>query len=153
MSRRLLSALVLACMAMAAGTLAYTASATVPTNKLYTMMTGAQEVPGPGDANARGIALLNVRPASGEVCVNVRFSRIDGTLSGMHIHEGKRGVAGPIVINLTAALSNNGVGCGAASAATISALRMNPRRFYLNVHSEPAFGGGAIRGQLFDSDL
>ena len=54
MSRRLLSVLILACMAMIGGTLAYTASATVPTLRSFAMLNGAQEAPGPGDANAKG---------------------------------------------------------------------------------------------------
>ena len=140
-------------MALVAGTLAYTASATVPTSKLYAMMNGVQEVPGPGDANGNGAAIFTVKPATNQVCVNVRFARVDGTLSGFHIHDGPRGTPGPIVVDLTSALSTGGNGCGTASAAIITAIRSNPKRFYCNLHSTPAFGAGAIRSQLFDSDI
>jgi hypothetical protein len=153
MSRRSLSALILACVATAVGVIVYSASATVPTKKSYAMLNGAQEAPGPGDANATGAALVTVRPATNEVCVSVRFSRIDGTLSGMHIHQAPPGEPGPIVVELTPALSTGGVGCGSATPAVVDAIRMNPRQFYLNVHSTPSFGAGAIRGQLRDSDI
>ena len=67
-----MAGLVLACMAMIAGILAYTASATVPTNKSFAIMTGAQEAAGPGDPNARGAALVTVRPSTNQVCVMLR---------------------------------------------------------------------------------
>ena len=153
MSRRLLSVLILACMAMIGGTLAYTASATVPTTRSFAMLNGAQEAPGPGDANAKGAGLVTVRPSTNEVCISIRFNRIDGAVNAMHIHDGPAGVPGPIVVDLTSALSNGGVGCGTATPAIIQRLRQNPRQFYCNVHSQPAFPNGAIRGQLIDSDL
>ena len=153
MSRRRLSVLIPACVALVAGTLAYTASATVPTSKLYGMLNGVQEEPGPGDPNATGAAIFTVKPATNQVCVNIRFARVDGTLSGFHIHDGPRGVAGPIVVDLTSVLSTGGNGCATTSAATITAIRNNPKSFYCNVHSTPSFGGGAIRSQLFDSDI
>ncbi len=138
---------------MVAGTLAYTASATVPTNRHYVILTGPQEVPGPGDPNATGVAFVNLQPATNQVCVKIRFAQVDGTLSGLHIHDGARGVAGPIVVDLTSALSSDGIGCVTASAATITAIKANPRRFYCNLHSTPSFEGGAIRSQLFNSDI
>ena len=153
MSRRLLSGLVLACIATAAGVLAYSASATIPTSRTFAMLNGAQEEPGPGDANAKGAALVTVRPSTNEVCIMIRFNRIDGNLSAMHIHDGPAGTPGPIVVDLSSALTNNGVGCGTASNAIVQALRNNPRRFYCNVHSMPDFPNGAIRGQLSDSDI
>jgi hypothetical protein len=137
---------------MVAGTLAYTAAANLPTNRHYASLSGAQEVPGPGDPNAAGVALVNVKPTTNEVCVKIRFARVDGTLTGLHIHDGPRGVAGPIVVDLTSALSSDGIGCATTSAATIAAIKANPRRFYCNLHST-SFGDGAIRSQLFDSDI
>jgi hypothetical protein len=153
MSRRLLSVLVLACIATGAGMLAYSASATVPTNKLYSMLNGKMEAPGPGDANANGAALVTLRPSTNQVCISIRFRQIDGTVNAMHIHDGPKGVPGPIVVDLTSALSSGGVGCGTASTALINEIRSSPRGFYCNVHSTPDFAGGAIRGQLFDSDI
>ena len=153
MSRRLLSVLALACMAMVAATLVYTASATVPTNKLFATLNGAQEVPGPGDGNATGAALVALKPGSNQVCINIRFRRVDGTLSGMHIHQAPRGSSGPIVVDLGSALSTGGTGCVTAAAGTITAIKNNPSGFYVNVHSTPSFSNGAIRGQLSDSDI
>ena len=154
MSRRRLSVLlVVGCAATALGVLAYSASGVVPTSKIFANLNGAQEAPGPGDANAAGAALVTVKPATDEVCINIRFNQIDGTPNAMHIHRGTVGNAGPIVINLSAALSNKGTTCTATTGAIISQIRNDPGAFYCNVHSSPNFTGGAIRGQLSDSDI
>ena len=143
------------CVALVAGTLAYTASATVPTNKLYAMMNGAQEAPrARGCRTPAGAAIFTVKPATNQVCVNVRFARVDGTLSGFHIHDGPRGTRRPDRRRPDlGAFDRRATGVGRPPPRSITAIRNNPKRFYCNVHSTPAFGAGAIRSQLFDSDI
>ena len=154
MSRRLLSALIPVCVALVAGTLAYTASATVPTNKLYAMLNGTHEVPGPGDPDATGAAVVTVRPTTNQVCVTVRFARVDGTLSGFHIHGGPRGVAGPIVVDLTSVLSSGGVGVRDDQRRDDDGDQGQPQGASTAMCTRPQpFGAGAIRSQLFDSDI
>ena len=152
MTRRLMTALVVGCIGVAAGLHVFSASATVPTTKSFAMLSGAQEAPGPGDANGKGVALITVRPSTNEVCVMMRWSRVDGTPSGLHIHEAPPGSPGPIVVDLSSAMAT-GIGCGTATDAVETALRNNPRRFYINLHTTPGFANGAIRGQLMDSDI
>ena len=152
MSRRLMFVLVPGCIAMVVATLSHATASHTETNKLFSLLSGGQEAPGPGDANATGAGLANLRPGANQVCVAIRFARIDGTPNGMHIHEGPRGVPGPIVVDLTGALSSGGLTCATATAELISEIKANPEDFYLNVHST-TFPDGAIRGQLMGSDI
>ena len=71
----------------------------------FANLTGAQEVPGPGDPNGSVAAMLTLRPASGQVCV-ARHSNIDAPIA-MHIHRGAAGVAGPILVDLTPTLTGS----------------------------------------------
>jgi len=114
--------------------------------RLFGRMDGAQERPGPGDADGRGSVFIDLKPAAGQVCVDERYAAIADPVQLMHIHTGAAGVAGPIFINLTPAL-NGGSRCVNADPADVRAVQMNPAGFYCNIHNM-AFSAGAIRGQL-----
>jgi len=133
------------------------------------VMLPSNEVPAT-TAQATGIADIvvhMVRDSSGQVTngtvdflVRANFAA-DTMATGLHIHSGAAGVAGPVVIgtSLSAgapqALKADGdtvrlpVQITGESSA-LSALRdllVNPRQYYVNIHT-PDFPGGAIRGQL-----
>jgi hypothetical protein len=116
----------------------------IPPNALFTVMNGAKEVPGPGDADGTGAALVTLQPGQGRVCVDVRFAGL-AQPTAMHIHKGAAGVQGGVYIDLSSVL--NDVRCVAATPAKLVAIRNNPSGFYLNIHTT-AFPDGAIRGQL-----
>ncbi|MEU7892248.1 CHRD domain-containing protein [Nonomuraea sp. NPDC049152] len=63
-------------------------------------MTGAQEVPGPGDPDGVGIFAWRVIERS-LLCYVITAHNIDRATAA-HIHEGRAGVAGPIVVTLQA---------------------------------------------------
>ncbi len=65
-----------------------------------TTMTGAQEVPGPGDADGIGTAEVHVVDALNRVCYEIHDVGNIGPVTAAHIHRGARGVAGPPVANL-----------------------------------------------------
>jgi hypothetical protein len=69
-----------------------------------------------------------------------------GTAAAAHIHRGAVGVAGPVRVELTAP-NPASVGCKTISSALATALRDQPHRFYVNVHTA-VFPNGAIRAQL-----
>jgi hypothetical protein len=117
-----------------------------------TDLTGAEEVPGPGDPDATGFADLRLNQGTGQVCFDLSWADIDGVVVAAHIHDGDSGVAGPVVVPLfmeehegTDAASD----CVAAERALIKDIRKNPTGYYVNVHSD-VFPDGAIRGQLGD---
>jgi hypothetical protein len=119
---------------------------------LSTTMTGAQEVPGPGDADATGSVDLRLNQGQRRICFDIDWANVDGTVFAGHIHVAPAGVAGPIVVPL---FSGSFAGTGAISdclhnidRGLIKAIRQDPSAYYVNVHSNPSFAAGAIRGQL-----
>ena len=116
-----------------------------------TTLTGAAEVPGPGDPDASGTAFITLNQGQGEVCFDLSWAGIDGTVTAAHIHIGAATVAGDVVVTLFAGVALSGTdsasGCVAASEELIKAIRQDPENYYVNIHSS-VFPAGAIRGQL-----
>jgi hypothetical protein len=116
-----------------------------------TALSGAAEVPGPGDPDAAGTASLRLNPGQGEVCLDISWADVDGEVFAGHIHAGTADVAGPVVVTLfTGAFAGTDSvsGCVTADRALILEIIQNPENYYVNVHSRPNFPGGAVRGQL-----
>ena len=119
--------------------------------KFSTTLTGAAEVPGPGDPDASGSASLRLNPGLGEVCFEISWADVDGEVFASHIHVGDATVAGPVVVTLfTGSFAGTGSvsDCVSADRELILAITQDPANYYVNVHSRPNFPGGAIRGQL-----
>ena len=115
--------------------------------KLQTRLTGAAEVPGPGDTDARGSASVTVNSGQKKVCYKLAVSNID-TATMAHIHVGARTVAGPVAVTLTPPnASGNSSGCATVTRTLALAILKNPSGYYVNVHNA-AFPAGAARGQL-----
>ncbi len=109
---------------------------------------GAEEVPSPGDPDGMGTATVTLDSDSGQVSFTINVSNITLPAAAAHIHEGTRGVAGGVVVPLTAPDANGtATGSAPADAALIQRITDNPAGFYVNVHT-PDFPGGAVRGQL-----
>lgn len=151
--------------ALAAAALVFpgTASATAgdPSPYQFVEMTGAQEVPGPGDPDGVGIFAWRVSGRSTLCYVITAHNIVPATAA--HIHEGRAGVAGPIVVTLKAPSEGFASDCiravrrqTADNADTtltrdeLKAIVQNPSQFYTNVHNAE-FPDGAIRGQLADA--
>ncbi|MGX1880789.1 CHRD domain-containing protein [Streptomyces sp. NPDC055287] len=120
-------------------------------------LTGRQEVPGPGDPDGSGEFWYEIK--HGTLCYSLNVRKI-AQPTAAHIHAGKRGTAGPIVVALKTPKSGASHGCIKAqrkqttgNAATVLTHRelkeidCKPGKFYANVHNRP-FPDGAIRGQL-----
>ena len=140
-SRRLFAAVVLAMLAALVLTLPVSAA---PLATLEAHMTGEQEVPGPGDPNGSGDAVIKVFRA--RVCYSLEVRRI-APATAAHIHVGFRGEAGPIVVPLNPPTDGSSSACVEIPRALSLELREHPARYYVNVHNNP-FPDGAIRGQL-----
>jgi hypothetical protein len=110
------------------------------------VMTGGAEVPGPGDPDGRGTAKITLDEAKGEVCYELRVSKIQ-TATAAHIHQGAAGQAGDVKVGLDAPASGMSKGCKPVDAALIKDIMTNPKNYYVNVHNAE-FQNGAIRGQL-----
>jgi hypothetical protein len=116
-------------------------------------LSGAKEVPGPGDPDGRGTARIRLHANAGEVCYRVDWKRI-GSPTAAHIHEGTKDVAGPVVVTLFQGGQSGkrrlARGCiDEVDRALVADIVKRPRHYYVNVHNAE-FPAGAIRGQLFN---
>ena len=110
-------------------------------------LTGATEVPGPGDPNGSGMAEISiVDQVVDQVCYEMSVTGI-APATAAHIPVGAPGEAGPPVIALEAPTSGEVSGCTTASDAIIDRIEANPNGYYVNVHNAE-YPNGAIRGQL-----
>lgn len=113
-------------------------------------LTGAKEVPGPGDRNGHGRARIVLK--RDRICFTLSWRRIAAPTAA-HIHEGDRRTAGPVVVllfsvpdGLQAPVHRVG-GCTQVDRKLIREIRRDPRNYYVNIHNAD-FPAGAIRGQL-----
>jgi hypothetical protein len=106
-------------------------------------MTGKAESP-KGDPNGKGTAKIKIEASKGELCYRLTWSNI-GTPVAAHIHKGKKGTAGPVVIPIFAKARHSG--CVKASKSLLAKVVKSPASYYVNVHTQQ-FPGGAIRAQL-----
>lgn len=113
-----------------------------------TALTGAAEVPGPGDPDGSGQISLTINPGLERVCYDVHVENVDPVIAG-HIHVGTADVAGDIVVDLMPSIdaSGNGSKCVHGDRSTLVAIMANPAGYYVNLHTGP-FPAGAVRGQL-----
>jgi hypothetical protein len=107
-------------------------------------MTGKAETP-KGDPNGRGTARIKIEASKGELCFRLTWSSI-GTPVAAHVHKGKKGTAGPVVIPLFGGTAKH-TGCVKASKSLLAKVVKSPASYYVNVHTQQ-FPGGAIRAQL-----
>ena len=113
---------------------------------LKASLKGAAEVPGPGSPGGTGKATLTLNDVTGRVCWTFSALRhLAGTPNAAHIHRGKAGKAGSVVVPLGRAYGKQG--CTMASVALVKQIIANPARFYVNVHNA-LYPGGAVRSQL-----
>lgn len=109
-------------------------------------LTGAQEVPGPGDVDGSGTAEITIVDATDNVCFDLRVRNI-APATAAHLHRGRRGEAGPPVVTLQAPSDGSAKGCVNVPGALADEIEANPVAFYVNIHNAE-FPDGAIRGQL-----
>lgn len=122
--------------------LLFLTAATASAQTLSATLTGAAEVPGPGDPDGSGFAIIEINGTS------IRYTIVVagiGPVTQAHIHPGAAGVAGPVLITLTE--SGQLSGTATATQTQINQILANPGGFYVNVHNAE-FSAGAVRGQL-----
>ena len=124
--------------------------------KFTVPLTGAAEVPGPGDSDATGTAMLTINGGTGEVCFAFTATGLD-SVTMAHIHRGTETESGPVVVTLpisadsmsadTTGRPNRLERCVSVPRDTVQAILRNLSGYYVNVHTV-TFPDGAIRGQL-----
>ena len=112
-------------------------------------LSGAAEVPGPGDEDGDGFANFFLSPTTGEICYDISVNGIEAA-SAAHIHEGGPDTAGQPVVTLQAPVEGSVDACVEADTAVVESIEADPAGFYVNVHNAE-FPDGALRGQLATS--
>jgi hypothetical protein len=130
----------------AAATAVAIAPAHAAITKMQTELTGAAEVPGPGADKGMGEATLSFDTDKNQVCYTLHAMGTD-TPTMAHIHKGAAGVAGGVVVALTAPASGTSQGCAAVASDALADILAHPADYYVNVHTAQ-FPKGAMRGQL-----
>ena len=114
---------------------------------LSTTLTGAAEVPGPGDPDGSGTAFLTLNHGQGRICFELSVANI-APATAAHIHVAPAGDAGPVVVPLTPPTGGSSSGCiENVDRDLIKAIMHDPDLYYVNVHNA-AYPAGAVRGQL-----
>ena len=114
--------------------------------KFKTVLTGATEVPGPGDPDGRGEAEIIVNPGKAQICWVINVRDIEPATAA-HIHIGLAGIAGDVVLGLSAPTDGDSEGCETVSRALADAIRKSPASYYVTGHNA-AYPAGAVRGKL-----
>ena len=109
-------------------------------------LTGAAEVPGPGDPDGTGTARLTLNPGKNQVCYELTVDKI-AAANGAHIHAGALDKAGPPIVTLTPPANGSSKECAPLDQEKIMDIIKNPGDYYVNVHNAE-FPNGALRGQL-----
>lgn len=111
----------------------------------HASLSGAAEVPGPGDPDGQGAAHFSMKP--GKLCYEIRGLNGIATATAAHIHRGASGVSGPPVVMLETPPAGNSKACADVTDEVAAEIRANPAGFYINVHNAE-YPAGAVRGQL-----
>jgi hypothetical protein len=112
-------------------------------------LTGAAEVPGPGDPDGSGTAKLRLNQGQGTISFEISVTNITLPATGAHIHVGTATQFGPVVVALIPPdATGHSSGEVNVDPDLIKAIRQNPENYYVNVHTLPLYGAGAVRGQL-----
>ncbi len=111
---------------------------------LSSKLSGGTEVP-KGDPNGKGLAVLHLNAGKGKVCWAFKGVARIGAPNAAHIHKGRAGKAGPVVVAFS--VPYKATGCVKAAKKLIEAIETYPNNYYVNIHNAK-YPGGAIRGQL-----
>ena len=146
-------AMVVATLALAG--LPATVSAVDPTQPAYGgPLTGAQEAP-PVATSATGQGTVVISADGSTITYLVTYSGLSGTVAAAHIHTGAVGIAGGVILPLTAGPSPmtgtltaaNFAASGSVTtfAQAVAAIRAGTTYFNLHTAANP---GGELRGQI-----
>jgi hypothetical protein len=120
-------------------------AATQKGGSLHATLVGKAETP-KGDPDGAGTA--EVKITGTRVCWEIKTVRV-GKIVAAHIHRGRPGVAGPVVVPFGKTFASKG--CVTTAGSIAAAIQRNPSAYYVNVHNAK-YPAGALRGQLRSSD-
>ncbi len=147
---RLRVAITLAAALCGAGAAVAGTTAAAATKSLYAFMDGRFETSG-GDTDGHARIGIAFDRARGRVCFDLRKFKLDTPIAA-HIHRGRKGKDGPIIVTFfqkpTGAGRGKVTGCvNGVARTTIDKILARPAGYYANVHTA-TYPSGSVRGQL-----
>jgi CHRD domain len=148
--RKTIGVTLLGALALAAGA---AASQQGESYNLVANLKAANEVPKPTGAKPSAVGLFTAKVAeqangSAKVTWRLTFKNLTGPAAAAHIHLGKPGKAGPVVLALCGPCKSGQKGSGVLTKAQWSTVEHGGG--YVNVHTAKN-PGGEIRGQVKSS--
>ncbi|MGQ0842962.1 MAG: CHRD domain-containing protein [Sporichthyaceae bacterium] len=99
----------------------------------------ASAIPGGGDSGGSGTATLTFVPGSDEVCWEVTWSGLKGSVTNIHLHRGKAGATGPHALEM---LNGAALAGGSGSADDCSPIHNHATSGGHDMGGAKAPGGG-----------
>jgi CHRD domain len=132
-----------------------TAAPLSTTTKLIAHLKASNEVGAAGAPKGTGVATITItvthvgKLVKSQLCYQLTVSGFKLPAIAAHIHSGKAGKNGPILVPFPKPPGKNGKssGCTTAPPPVLQAIAAHPTSYYVNVHTT-AYPGGAVRGQL-----
>jgi hypothetical protein len=134
------------CLAVA-GAAATAAPVAADQVQLSSTLSGANVVPGPGDPNGSGSAVLIVDTTHGQICYQLTVSGLSSSPTSAEIDQGQPGTGGTQVVPLTPPTSGNSSDCASVDPGLASTLAAHPDLYFVNVDTSD-FPHGAVGGQV-----
>jgi hypothetical protein len=149
------SVLVAAVVAAVSLGLPATSFAAADATNVKAKLKGANEVPGPGDPNAKGT--FKGKIDGDQLCYTFKVRKV-ARVSAAHIHVGDAETAGPVAVQLMNPTKKGVSDCITAvpddqdttqtlSQSELAGILADPSGYYVNVHNDK-YPSGALRGQL-----
>lgn len=121
-------------------------------------LTGS-EIPGGGDPNGSGLAVLTLDPNDNELCWDINWKGLSGQVTAIHLHKGPPGGTGPHAVDLLDGASFDGTSGQADSCTTPHNHAMGEGmakpggggHSIVDAHTEPG-GGNVLNDVIADPD-
>ena len=104
-----------------------------------------QEVPHPVGTKAGAAGKFTATVTGTKIAWKLTFSHLTGPANAAHIHAGKKGVPGNVIVPLCGPCSTGQTGTATLTSAQLAQLKAGTT--YVNVHTNKN-QGGEIRGQI-----
>jgi CHRD domain len=119
------------------------------------VLSGASEVPGPGDPDGSGSSVVATDTSTNRACVWTSVTAVDLPAIAADIRVGTSGIDGPVVVGISGPATAIAVSCGTpggsgitgVAASFIRGIATTPAAFHVNIRTN-VFPNGAVRGNL-----
>ena len=126
------------------------ASGSSSATKYTAKLTGGQEVPKPAGVPSGATGTFTATLTGTTLKWTLTYSHLSGAAQAAHIHLGKKGVAGNVLVPLCPTATSASCKSPLKGTATLKASQiktLNAGGLYVNVHTKKN-AGGEIRGQI-----